>query len=76
MVCKMADRLPSRASGQSLAQRRGDNMQIGDLVQSRRYEILGLVVDTCYVTATILWLDKNTKTIENKSDVIKLQKNT
>ena len=51
-------------------------MQIGDLVQSRRYEILGLVVDMCYVTATILWLDKNIKTIENKSDVIKLQKNT
>ena len=51
-------------------------MQIGDLVQSKRYKILGLVVDTCYVTATILWLDKNTKTIENKSDVIKLQKNT
>ena len=76
MVCQVAHRLLARTSGQPLAQTSGDNMQIGDLVQSRRYEILGLVVDTCYVTATILWLDKNTKTIENKSDVIKLQKNT
>ena len=48
-------------------------MQIGDLVQSKRYKILGLVVDMCAVNVDILWLDKNTKTIENKSDVIKLE---
>ena len=51
-------------------------MQIGDLVQSKRYKILGLVVDMCAVKATILWLDKNTKTIELKDGLIKLQKNT
>lgn len=51
-------------------------MQIGDLVQSKRYKTLGLVVDMCAVKATILWLDKNIKTIELKDGVIKLQKNT
>ena len=73
MVCQMAHRLLARRSGQPLAQTSGDNMRIGDLVQSRRYKILGVVVDMCYVTATILWLDKNTKTIENKSDVQPLE---
>ena len=72
----MAHRLLARTSGQPLAQTSGGIMQIGDLVQSKRYKILGLVVDMCDVKVDILWLDKNTKTIENKSDVIKLQKNT
>ncbi len=51
-------------------------MRIGDLVHSKRYKILGVVVDMCAVKATILWLDKNTKTIEEQSNLIKLHKNT
>ena len=57
-------------------------MRIGDLVQSKRYKILGVVVAKGHEynrhssKVTILWLDKNTKTIEYPNDVIKLHKNT
>ena len=57
-------------------------MQIGDLVQDKRCEILGVVVAkgqnraTLRDYVTILWLDKNTKTIVYPNDVIKLHKNT
>ena len=57
-------------------------MRIGDLVQSKRYKILGVVVAKGQNRVTlrdwekILWLDKNTKTTEYPNDVIKLHKNT
>ncbi len=52
-------------------------MKVGDLVQSKRYKTLGLVVEEfSHLCVTILWLDKNTETIEPKSGVIKLHKNT
>ena len=57
-------------------------MRIGDLVQSKRYKILGVIVAkgqnraTLQDYVTILWLDKNTKTTEYPNDVIKLHKNT
>ena len=57
-------------------------MQVGDLVQSKRYKIHKVVVAkgqnraTLQDYVTILWLDKNTKTTEYPNDVIKLHKNT
>lgn len=53
-------------------------MQVGDLVQSKRYKMLGVVIAKGHEynrhssKVTILWLDTNIKTIEKPSGVIKL----